>query len=139
MIIDSTICEEGVFSPNPFINMVVELNTGTTYTQTKFVDLITPWKSCAYATPKLGPSPLPSWISSSYNSATKMITINVLSTDLTLKDTSALMKIVLTASIKNSDNGMPLDPGYTFTVLFKCTVTSLILTTAIPNTSYALG
>ena len=68
-----------------------------------------------------------------------MITINVLSTDLTLKDTSALMKIVLTASIKNSDNGMPLDPGYTFTVLFKCTVTSLILTTAIPNTSYALG
>ena len=33
MIIDSTICEEGVFtSPNPFTNMVVDLATGTTYT-----------------------------------------------------------------------------------------------------------
>ena len=31
MIIDSTICEEGVFSsPNPFTNMVVDLSTGTT-------------------------------------------------------------------------------------------------------------
>jgi len=124
MIIDSTICEEGVFtSPNPFNNIVVDLTTGTTYTQTKFIDLTTPWKSCAYATPTLGPLPLPSWISSSYNSATKMFTINVSSTDLSLKDTTVTINVVLTATMKNSDNGLPLDPGYTFNVEFKCTVT----------------
>ena len=84
-------------------------------------------------------NPSPSWISSIYNSSTKMLTISVSSTDLTLKDTSVLINIVLTAAMKNSDNGLPIDPGYTFSVLFKCTVTSLTLITAIPNTSYALG
>ena len=68
-----------------------------------------------------------------------MLTITVSSTDLTLKDTSVLINIVLTASMKNSENGLPLDPGYTFSVIFKCTVTSLMLMSAIPNTSYALG
>ena len=61
------------------------------------------------------------------------------STDLTLKDTSVLINIVLTAAMKNSDSGLPLDPDYTFSVAFKCTVTSLLITSAIPNTSYALG
>ena len=68
-----------------------------------------------------------------------MLTITVSSTDLTLKDTSVLINLVLTADMKNSDNGLPLDPGYTFIVALKCTVTSLTLITAIPNTSYALG
>ena len=68
-----------------------------------------------------------------------MLTISVSSTDLTLKDTSVLINIVLTAVMKNSDNGLPIDPGYTFSVTFKCTVTSFTLMTAIPNTNYALG
>ena len=138
MIIDSTICEEAVYtSPNPLTNMVVDLSTGNTYTQTQYIDLTTPWKSCAFAAPTLNPSP--SWISSIYNSATKMLTITVSSTDLTLQDTSVLITIVLTATMKNSDNGLPLDPGYTFSVIFICTVASLTLTTAIPDTNYALG
>jgi len=62
-----------------------------------------------------------------------MLTINVSSTDLSLKDTTVTINVVLTATMKNSDNGLPLDPGYTFNVTFKCTVTSLILMTDIPN------
>ena len=137
MIIDSTICEEGVYtSPNSFTNMSVDLTTGTTYTQIKYITLKTPWKSCNFSTTF---SPSPTWISSSYNSVTGLLTINVSSTDLTLKDTTILINVVLTAAMKNNENDFPLDPGYTFSVAFTCTVTSLALTTAIQNTDYALG
>ena len=88
--------------------MEVDLSTATTYTQTRLIDLTTPWKSCAFATPTLNPSP--SWISSIYNSATKMLTINVSSTDLSLKDTSVIINIILIAAMKNSYNNLPLNP-----------------------------
>ena len=115
---------------------MVDLTTGITYTQTKYIALTTPWKSCTFTTTF---SPSPSWISSSYNSVTGMLTINVLSTDLALKDTSTTINIALTADMKNSENGLPLDAGYSFSVSFKCKVNSLTFTTTIPNTSYALG
>ena len=68
-----------------------------------------------------------------------MLTINVLSTDLTLKGTTVAINVVLTADMKDSDTGLPLDHSYSFSVSFTCTVKSLVLNTTIPNVSYTLG
>ena len=97
--------------------MEVYLETGTTYTQEHIIDLTTPWKSCSFATPTFSLSP--TWLTSSYNSSTKILTINVKSTDLSLTGKTETINVVLNADMKNDEIGSPKDPGYSFHVSFK--------------------
>ena len=95
--------------------MTVDLTTGFTYTQTRYIGLTTPWKSCTFA---VTISPYPLWTNFTYDPVTGNITINVTSTDFSLKNTTVNIHVVLTADMKNTDNGLPLDPNYTFDVIF---------------------
>ena len=48
LITDTTSCEEGVFSVNPFTDMTVDVFTGVTVSQTHNLELNTAWGRCAY-------------------------------------------------------------------------------------------